>query len=79
VGFNKETPQQVYDGCFTEVRHLLESVKKSGATRFVFTSSCAAVIHPRDAGYVYTEKDWCGDNVEGYKGAWVPETIPKNR
>ena len=21
VGYNREMPQQVYDGCFTEVRH----------------------------------------------------------
>ncbi|MEM7015708.1 MAG: NAD-dependent epimerase/dehydratase family protein [Pseudomonadota bacterium] len=80
VGYNKETPQQVYDGCFTEVGHVVESVKKSGTVkRFVFTSSFAAVGHPRPAGYVFTEKDWCGDNAEAYKGLWSEETIPKNR
>ena len=80
VGYNKETPQEVYDGCFTEVEHVLESAKKSGnLKRFVFTSSFAAVGHPRPEGYIFTEKDWCGDNPEGYRGRWTEEMIPKNR
>ena len=80
VGFNRETPQEVYDGCFTENEHVIDSVKKSGSVkRFVFTSSFAAVGHPRPEGYVFTEKDWCGDNVEGYRGAWTEENISKNR
>ena len=80
VGYNRETPQQVYDGCFTEVQHVLASARRSGAMkRFVFTSSFAAVGHPRPEGYVFTEKDWCGDNVDGYRGAWTEENIPKNR
>jgi nucleoside-diphosphate-sugar epimerase len=80
VGYNKETPQQVYDGCFTEVRHVIDSAVKAGTVkRFVFTSSFAAVGHPRPEGYVFTEKDWCGDNVEGYRGAWAVDNIPNNR
>ena len=80
VGFNKETPQEVYDGCFKENAHVIESVKRSGSVkRFVFTSSFAAVGHPRDEGYVFTEKDWCGDNIEAYKGRWSEEQIPLNR
>lgn len=80
VGFNRETPQEVYDGCFTENEHVVESVKKSGSVkRFVFTSSFAAVAHPRPEGYVFDEKDWCGDNVEAYKGTWTEENISKNR
>ena len=80
VGFNRETPQEVYDGCFTENKHVIESVKKSGSVkRFVFTSSFAAIGHPRPEGYVFTEKDWCGDNEEGYGGAWIEENISKNR
>jgi nucleoside-diphosphate-sugar epimerase len=80
VGFNRETPQEVYDGCFTEVRHVVESVQKARTVqRFVFTSSFAAVGHPRPQGYVFTEKDWCGDNPEGYRGAWTEDSIPKNR
>ena len=79
VGYNRETPQEVYDGCFTEVEHVLESARKGGMKRFVFTSSFAAVGHPRPEGYVFTEKDWCGDNIEGYRGRWTEEQIPKNR
>ena len=80
VGYNRETPQQVYDGCFTEVEHVLQSAMKSeNLRRFVFTSSFAAVGHPRDQGYVFTEKDWCGDNIEAYRGRWSKEQIPKNR
>ena len=80
LGFNRETPQEVYDGCFTQNEHVVESVKKAGTVkRFVFTSSFAAVGHPREEGYVFTEKDWCGDNVEGYRGAWTEENISKNR
>ena len=80
VGYNRETPQEVYDGCFTEVTHVLDSAIKGGSLRrFVFTSSFAAVGHPRPQGYVFTEKDWCGDNLEGYRGRWTDEQIPKNR
>ena len=80
VGFNRETPQEVYDGCFTQNEHVIQSVKRSGTVkRFVFTSSFAAVGHPRPEGYVFTEKDWGGDNVEGYGGTWTEENISKNR
>ena len=80
VGYNKETPQEVYDGCFTENEHVLASVQKAGSVkRFVFTSSFAAVGHPRPEGYVFTEKDWCGDNLDGYNGRWTEDNIPKNR
>lgn len=80
VGYNRETPQEVYDGCFTEVQHVIESVKKSGSVRrFIFTSSFAAVGHPRPEGYVFTEKDWCGDNIEAYKGRWTEANITENR
>lgn len=80
VGYNRETPQEVYDGCFTENEHVVQSALKTNAMkRFVFTSSFAAVGHPRPEGYVFTERDWCGDNVDGYRGRWTDEMIPKNR
>ena len=80
VGYNKETPQEVYDGCFTENDHVIDSVKKSkNVKRFVFTSSFAAVGHPRPPGYIFTEADWCGDNPDGYKGKWTKNSIPENR
>ena len=80
VGYNSETPQEVYDGCFTEVQHVLDSAIKGGILkRFVFTSSFAAVGHPRPEGYVFTEKDWCGDNIEAYNGGWTENRIPEDR
>ncbi len=80
VGYNRETPQEVYDGCFTEVKQVIDSaVKSSNLRKFVFTSSLAAVAHPRPPGYVFTEKDWCGDNIEAYRGRWSEDQIPKNR
>ena len=80
VGYNSESPQQVYDGCFTEVGHVLDSAMNSGALkRFVFTSSFAAVGHPRPKGYVFTEKDWCGDNEDGHRGGWSDDNIAVNR
>src|ERR1035437_303925 len=63
IGFNREAPREVFDSCFTEVQHVIDSARKSGSLRrFVFTSSFAAVAHPRPAGYVFTERDWCTDN-----------------
>ena len=80
VGFNRETPQEVYDGCFTQNDHVLTSARKSGnLRRFVFTSSFAAVGHPRPEGYVFTEKDWCGDNIEARQGSWTEDRIPEDR
>lgn len=83
VGYNKEKPQRVYDGCFTEVAHVLGSVRKAGGSvkRFVFTSSFAAVAHAAPHGYVFTEKDWCPHepNVNAYGGKWTEADIPKNR
>ena len=80
VGYNKETPQEVYDGCFTENQHLLESVRRSSSIkRLIFTSSFAAVGHPRPEGYIFTENDWCGDNRELEDGTWGEASIPKNR
>ena len=71
MGHNNETPQQIYDGCVTEVQHIIDSVKKSGTVkRFIYTSSFSASWHHRPGGYVFTEKDWCDDNPEKYKGAW---------
>jgi nucleoside-diphosphate-sugar epimerase len=74
------TPQEVYDGCFTENDHVLASARKSRTLkRFIFTSSGAAVGHPRPDGYVFTEKDWCGDNIEAYRGRWTEDRVPESR
>ncbi|MBU2549627.1 MAG: NAD-dependent epimerase/dehydratase family protein [Proteobacteria bacterium] len=80
VGYHNEPPQQVYDACFTEVRHVVESVKKAGTVkRFVYTSSFSAAWHHRPEGYVFTEYDWCDDNIERYKGAWSVENVANRR
>ncbi len=78
VGYNRETPQEVYDGCFTENEHLLASVERNESVRrLVFTSSFAAVGHPRPPGYVFTERDWCDDNRD--EATWSDARIPENR
>lgn len=78
VGYNKETPQQVFDGCYTQNEHVVAAADKAGTVkRFVFTSSGAAVVHPHPEGYVFTEEDWCEDNRDPSK--WREEDIPKNR
>jgi nucleoside-diphosphate-sugar epimerase len=80
VGYNRETPQQVYDGCFTENEHVTASAAKAGTVqRFVFTSSFAAVGHRRPEGYVFTENDWCDDSVEGKPSRLTDDLIPENR
>ncbi len=76
MGHNNETPQQIYDGCFTEVKHVVDSVQKTGTVkRFVYTSSFSASWHHKPRGYVFTEKDWCDDNPEKYKGAWSEDKV----
>ena len=73
-------PQQVYDGCFTMVDHVIESVRRAGTVRrLVLTSSFSAVSHPAREGYVYTEKDWCTDNIEARPSDWSEANIPNNR
>ena len=43
-GANKETPQEVYDGSFTDVAHVWDSAVKAGTVkRFVQASSNAVV------------------------------------
>ena len=69
VGYNQESPQEVYDGCYTSTKDVLNScIKAKTIKRVVFTSSFAAVGHSAPEGYVFTEQDWCGDGTEGYWG-----------
>ena len=56
VGFNRETPQEVYDGCFTENEHVIESVKNLAVSNALYLQvPFAAVAHPRPEGYVFDE------------------------
>jgi len=80
LGYDLESPQQIYDVGLRGTENVLQSVKKAGSVkRVVFTSSFAAVWHPRPEGYVFTEKDWCGHNSEGSSGQWTKDNIPKSR
>ena len=73
-------PQQVYDGCFTVVENVIESARRAGTVRrFILTSSFSAVSHPAPEGYVYTEEDWCTDNIEDRPSGWSEADIPHNR
>jgi len=79
LGHNHESPQEVYDVSLHGTVSVLDSVKAAGTVRrVIFTSSAAAVAHPRPEGYVFTEKDWAGDNVEAYKGRWTKDRISKD-
>ena len=80
LGYNRETPQQTYDGCFTQTQPIIDSTLKARTVkRFVFTSSFAAVTYPCEDGYVFTEQDWADEHPDAYGGSWTTENIPKNR
>ena len=58
--------RQIYDGAVEGTRNVLDSVKAAGTvSRFVYTSSFAAIRHPAEPGYVFSEKDWASDHREG--------------
>ena len=74
---HQATPQQVYDGCFTVVEHVVESVQIAGTVRrLILTSSFSAVSHPADEGYVYTEKDRSGELFTWQLRAKLKELFP---
>ena len=75
-GFNRETPQEVYDGCFTENEHVIESVNPA-VSNALYLQVPLLVAHPRPEGCI-DEGDWCGI-IEAYKGTWTEENISKNR
>lgn len=78
LGFNSETPQEIYDMCFTENTHVIESINRSGTVRRVaFTSSFAAVHLPKPQGYVFTERDYCDSMQE--QGWRTRDKIPTVR
>jgi nucleoside-diphosphate-sugar epimerase len=84
-GANKETPQEVFDGSFTEVRHVWDSAVKAGTVkRFVQTSSMAAVAHGPPDDYVGDPRTYMQDHVFT-EGDWTtqgdanPEMIPLDR
>ena len=74
----KNGPREVYDGAVQGTQNVLDSVRKAGtARRFVYTSSFSAIVHPAASGYVFTEKDWAGENRERDK-SWTEASIETN-
>jgi len=87
------TPQKVYDGGLEATRLVMDSIKKAGSIqRLVYTSSFAAVGHPRaslvrsvetgfkDMGkesHVYTEDSWADMNRAPEQ--WNMDVVKKNR
>ena len=62
---NANNPQEVYDGAIQGTNNVLNSIKKAGTVkRLIYTSSFAAIGHPADPGYRFSEKDWASDNRE---------------
>lgn len=76
------TPLKVYEGGLEATKGVMDSIKKAGSVRrLVYTSSFAAVGHPSEDGYVYTEDSWADMYPERRKegSEWNMETVKKNR
>lgn len=76
------TPQKVYDGGLEATKLAMDSIKKAGSVkRLVYTSSFAAVGHPADEGYLYTEDSWASMFPEKQPpgSEWNKETVKSNR
>ena len=74
----KNNPRNVYDGAVEGTKNVLASARQAGTVkRFVYTSSFAAIHHPVASGYVFSEKDWAGDNRDRDK-SWNIENIDTN-
>jgi nucleoside-diphosphate-sugar epimerase len=76
------TPLKVYEGGLDATKLVMDSVKKADTVkRLVYTSSFAAVSHPAEEGYVYTEDSWADMNQEMRPegSEWAMETVKKDR
>lgn len=76
------SPRKVYDGGLAATRGVLDSIKKAGSVRrLVYTSSFAAVAHPADDGYEYTEDSWADMHPERRRegSEWTMENVERNR
>lgn len=75
---NANNPRQVYDGAIKGTQNVLDSAKTAGTvTRFIYTSSFAAIGHPAPSGYIYTEKDWASDGRDSDKN-WSKDRIDQD-
>ena len=76
------TPMKVYEGGVEATALVIGSIKKSGSVRrLVYTSSFAAVGHPCEEGYQYTEDSWADMNQEARRegSEWTMEVVARNR
>ena len=76
------TPMKVYEGGVAATGLVIDSIKKSGSVRrLVYTSSFAAVGHPCEEGYQYTEDSWADMNQEARRegSEWSMEVVARNR
>ena len=76
------TPMKVYEGGVAATSLVIDSIKKSGSVRrLVYTSSFAAVGHPCEEGYQYTEDSWADMNQEARRegSEWSMEVVARNR
>ena len=76
------TPIKVYEGGVDATKLVIDSIKKSGSVRrLVYTSSFAAVGHPCEEGYQYTEESWADMNQEMRRegSEWNMDVVAKNR
>jgi nucleoside-diphosphate-sugar epimerase len=76
------TPMKVYEGGRAAIVPVMDSVKKSGTVkRFIFTSSFAAVGHPKPSR-PYTEDSWAyfssSDDHTPHK-QWTMDVVRSNR
>ncbi len=76
------TPMKVYEGGLTVTRLVMDSIIKSAGVKcLIYTSSFAAVAHPADEGFAYTEDSWTDMYQERRRegSAWNMETVSRNR
>jgi len=76
------TPMKVYEGGLLVTRLVMDSIKNAGTIkRLIYTSSFAAVAHPAEEGFIYTEDSWADMNQEMRRegSLWNMETVSKNR
>ena len=76
------TPMKVYEGGLIATQMLMASLQKAGTIqRLVYTSSFAAVAHPADEGFLYTEASTADMYQDRRKpaSAWTMEVVVHNR
>jgi nucleoside-diphosphate-sugar epimerase len=76
------TPMKIYEGCFEGTKNIIGAIQKSASVRrLVYTSSFAAVAHPSEDDYVFTEDSWADMNMEMNppERQWSMEAVRRDR